>query len=333
MAKRWNLSKYTVWRRRRFRTATGVVLALVVTCLLAIVLFWDDRPGRVPTEPQTVVKRYITTVYARDYSRAYDLLSASDKAVKTRTEYVQENGSFDGATRDLARRLATYIEFQKVQVERRGDRAKVSVTGRVPDGNADVVREILYADPRRYTLWGGDLPAAKRTQLLQQLERLHESGQLPMLDVEQHFEVVRERSGWRIFENWAAAVRVHFSSEVKDDLPWEFKSDQTIVLAKPGELLQSSYRAENLSDQEVTAKARERIRPEEYAEFLYLVQCFCFIQETLGPGERTELPLAIRIAQDLPDDVTDLYVHYELYPIASFPDEDGETHHSHTENH
>jgi cytochrome c oxidase assembly protein subunit 11 len=95
-----------------------------------------------------------------------------------------------------------------------------------------------------------------------------------------------------------------------------------VVLAKPGETLQTVYRAKNLSDQPVVAKARHVDRPEEYLAFLSIVQCFCFIQQTLQPGEEAELPLVFRVEWDVPLEVRDFYVHYEFYPIESFPEEE-----------
>jgi hypothetical protein len=269
-----------------------------------------------------VVKEYVARVYARDYDNAYELLSSTDRATKSRADYLRENSSFSGFTLELSRRLATYIEYPDVRVENQdGDGATVTVTLIVPDGNADAVREILFADPLRTTPWGENLSGTERSELLARLDRLHAGGQIPTFETEQTFDVVRERSGWRIFENWGESVRVHFSGEVKHELPWEFAPVQETVLAKPGETLRAVYRAKNLSDQSVTAKARHIDKPEEYAGHLDIVQCFCFVQQTLSPGEEIELPLVFRVAWDAPSELENLYVHYEFYPLESFPDE------------
>jgi cytochrome c oxidase assembly protein Cox11 len=180
-----------------------------------------------------------------------------------------------------------------------------------------VVREILFAAGRD----GDGLSSTERRALLEELERIRESDQLPTFLAEQTFALVREQGRWRIFENWGAAVRVHFSGEVKDELPWEFTPVQAVVLAKPGETLQTVYRVKNLSDQPVTAKARHIDEPEEYVDYLDTIQCFCFIQQTLAPGEEMELPLRFRVAWDVPLEVKEFYVHYEFYPIESFPGE------------
>lgn len=293
-----------------------LIVALLVGGGLTLgLVFLVNRSGALST-PEAVVQQYMATVYARDYVSAYELISATDKAYKSEEEYLRENSPFTGFTLEAARQLASYIEYPEIQTEMEGNRATVMVKFVEPDGNAASVRDILFAAPRE----GNELPQAERRNLLEQLDQLHTSGQIPTFEGEQTFELVKEQDGWRILENWAEAMRVHFSGEVKDGLPWEFEPVQDVVLAKPGETLQTAYRVKNLSDQPVTAKARHTDKPEEYVEFLEIIQCFCFIQQTLQPGEELELPLVFRVDWDVPPEVKDFYVHYEFYPLASFPE-------------
>lgn len=315
--------------RPKVRFGHVLVLGLLAASLLAASLMAQVGQSEMSTPP-AVVKQYIARVYARDYARAYELISKKDQAVKPRENYLRENDPFSGFILELARRLASHIEYEAIQVEQQGDHVTVTVEGRVPDGNAAAVRQILYADPRAFKEWGEELPEAERQASLQKLDRLRKRGQLPMFEVEQTFELVKEQGSWRLFENWRSAVRVHLSGEVKAGLPWEFEPAQQVVRVKPGETARTVYRAKNLSDQVVTAKARHIDKPEESARFMEVVQCFCLIQETLKPGEEKELPLAFRVAWGIPDGVTDLYVHYEFYPIESFPeDESTQEEHEH----
>ncbi len=74
--------------RSRVRVRAGHVLVLVLLAtgaLAAVPIFLFSQSGAWLT-PQTVVKHYVTNVYASDYNRAYELLSAADKAVKSRDE-------------------------------------------------------------------------------------------------------------------------------------------------------------------------------------------------------------------------------------------------------
>jgi hypothetical protein len=290
-----------------------IVIVTGAALLIGGLIYFQGQSARF-ADPQVVVREYMSRVYARDYGQVYPLVSAVDREYKTLEEYLRENSSFTGFRLEASRKLASYIEFKEIQVEAQEDSAVVTVDFVVPDGNAEAVREIIFAEDHKLT-------DAERRDLLENLDRLHEEGRIPTFEGEQSFDLVREKLGWRIRENWAEATRVHLSGEIRNGLPWEFESLQEVVLAKPGETVRAIYRAKNLSGQEVTAKARHIVQPEEYHDFLDTIQCFCLIQQTLKPGEEMEMPVVFRVAWDVPPEVKDFYVHYEFYPIESFPGE------------
>lgn len=130
---------------------------------------------------------------------------------------------------------------------------------------------------------------------------------------------MRERGKWRVSLDWAGALRVRFVAEVKEGLPWEFRPVQETVLARPGETLQTLYKVKNLSNRPITAKARHLDEPKEQArKYLEIIQCFCFIQITLAPGEEKELPLVFRVHWDAPEEAKEFRVTYDFYPIEKF---------------
>lgn len=113
---------------------------------------------------------------------------------------------------------------------------------------------------------------------------------------------------------------VQFEAAVKDGLPWEFWPVEPVVWGKPGETLRALYRARNISDRPATGKAIHLETPQGVAdEHLEIIQCFCFFQQTLGPGQEKEFPLVFRFRWDTPETVKTLTVRYEFYPIKSFP--------------
>ena len=104
---------------------------------------------------------------------------------------------------------------------------------------------------------------------------MNRTGTLPMIRGTEEWELIEEPQGWRIFLNWAGAVRVFFHAEVKAGLPWKFWPVQDVVLARPGETLQAFYRAKNLSRRSITAKARHLDEPKGLAaKSLEIIQCF-----------------------------------------------------------
>ena len=143
----------------------------------------------------------------------------------------------------------------------------------------------------------------------------------PVLKAEgERWSMIKEDGEWRVFENWAEAVEVRFGAATFDDLPWEFEPVRKHVMAKHGETIQMAYRAKNLGDEEITAKARHIIGPDADAAHLDIIACFCFLEETLAPGEEKELGLVFRVDFEAPEDVTAFTVKYEFYPAEYFPE-------------
>ena len=299
----------------RWKVWLGRILFILLVIGLVAVLLWRGGYFRLFLSPEAVIKQYITSLYAQDYPTAYTLLSSVDKGYKSEADYVREKNAFDGFTLTALGRLAAYIEYRSFQVEETAGKAAVTVSMELPDSNDPAIRDILFAAPRSQ-----ELPKDEQERLLNELEQLYESGQLPTYTTEQQFDLVKEGFGWAVVENYAAAVRVVFSSEVKYDLPWQVEPLQEAVLTRPGETLTAVYRVKNLSDQPVTAKARHLDSPAAYINDVNIIQCFCLIQQTLRPGEEVDMPLTFRVNEDAPPEMKEFSILYEFYPVEDFPD-------------
>lgn len=288
--------------------------------LIPLLTYLSMAESLVPANDSAkVVKQYLKAVYARDYRTAYQWISAKDRKNKNKEDYLRENPSFSGPALELTQKLARMIEFHDIKTDFRGRRATVRFTVKLPNAADPRIQELLldFDKERLARLSKEEIRAIER-----KLESARKQGTLPMIEGEDSLEVVREDDQWKVFTNWAGAIRVRFKAEVKENLPWEFRPLQDTVLATPGETLQAVYKAKNLSDGPITAKARHRDEPKKLAsEFLEIVQCFCFIQQTLAPGEEKELPLVFRVQGGVPSDVMEFRVNYEFYPIDKFPEE------------
>jgi len=296
------------------RSGYLIIAVLLFSVLVAAWYFW----GRASSQPQYTLKQYLTTVYARDYNTAYQWISEEDRKHKNKDEFLRENPSFSGTVLHLVQGLADRMELSDVRTEIQGNRAKLSFKVRLPDANAPSLQKLfLEFDPDRLNA----LSEKERQGIEQQVNHMAKQGSLPMIQGEESWELVKEREGWRIFLNWAGATRVLFEARVMEGLPWSFEPMQDLVSAKPGETLQAIYRAKNLSDKPITAKARHIDEPKELAsKYLEIVQCFCFIQQTLAPGEEKEFPLVFRVNWNVPEEVKEFRVSYQFYPIDKFPE-------------
>lgn len=285
----------------------GLSFLVPVFVPLLALLAWAIQPAG----PAEVAEDYLKAAYAGDYARAYDFISLEDRRHKTREAYVAENGPLQGFALVAARALARHVRLEDVRVTISGDRATVEARVMSLDGNASGIREIVFAqkeDP--------DLTLTERRRLFRRLERLIGAGQVPRLENEVALELRRREGRWGVYLGWAEAIPVRFTAAIKDGLPFEFRSLQEVVLARPGETLRAAYHVKNLSDRPVTAKADHSVEPEGALD---TVQCFCFIQLTLQPGEEQELPVVFRVKWDLPEGVKSIRNHYDFYPLESFP--------------
>ena len=245
-------------------------------------------------------------------------MSAADRELKSREQYLRENPSFSGPALGLVRTLAHQMEITDVRSADHGDKTTLRFNLKLPDASDPSLQKIfLDFDLDRIN----GLSAEEGRAIKRQLKTLAENNNLPTLEGEEQWELVKEADGWRVFLNWAGATRVLFEAKVMQGLPWRFEPVQDEIFAKPGETLQAVYRAKNLSAKPITAKARHIDEPKELAsKYLEIVQCFCFIQQTLAPGEEKEFSLVFRVNWNAPEEVKEFRVSYEFYPIDKFPE-------------
>jgi cytochrome c oxidase assembly protein subunit 11 len=116
-------------------------------------------------------------------------------------------------------------------------------------------------------------------------------------------------------------VTVRFDGNVAPDLPWRFEPVQTTMTVRLGENLMAYYRATNTSDRPITATAAYNISPEIAASYFNKIDCFCFTEQVLQPGESAELPLNFFIDPAIVGDrdargVAQVTVSYTFYPVA-----------------
>ena len=114
---------------------------------------------------------------------------------------------------------------------------------------------------------------------------------------------------------------MRFDGNVAPGLPWRFEPVQTTMTVKLGENLMAYYRATNTSDRAVKATAAYNISPEIAAFYFNKIDCFCFTEQVLQPGESAELPLNFFIDPAIVRDrdgrgVTQITVSYTFYPVA-----------------
>ena len=103
-------------------------------------------------------------------------------------------------------------------------------------------------------------------------------------------------------------VRVRFDANTDSDLGWTFKPMQTHMDLKIGENGLAFYEAVNNTDQPLTGTASYNVAPDVAGYYFIKVQCFCFTEQTLQPGERVEMPVSFYVDPELVNDPDADYV-------------------------
>jgi cytochrome c oxidase assembly protein subunit 11 len=90
-------------------------------------------------------------------------------------------------------------------------------------------------------------------------------------------------------------VRVTFTADVAGGLGWRFQPMQRQLELKVGENKLAYYVAENLESKPVTGRATFNVSPEMFGAYFTKIECFCFTEQTLQPGQRVEMPVSFFI--------------------------------------
>lgn len=112
---------------------------------------------------------------------------------------------------------------------------------------------------------------------------------------------------------------VRFDANVAPGLGWEFRPAENAVSVKVGETKLAIYRAKNVSNQPITGTATYNVSPNQTGAYFSKLQCFCFTEQTLQPGEEIDMPVAFFVDPSIADnreldDVRDITLSYTFFP-------------------
>jgi cytochrome c oxidase assembly protein subunit 11 len=100
----------------------------------------------------------------------------------------------------------------------------------------------------------------------------------------------------------ARTVEVRFDSNVDSNLPWRFEPVEREVKVRLGEEKLVYFRATNLSQRPIVGTAVYNITPESTAKWFDKVQCFCFTEQLLKPGQSVDMPVVFFVDSDMDKD-------------------------------
>jgi len=97
-------------------------------------------------------------------------------------------------------------------------------------------------------------------------------------------------------------VTIHFDANTGKDFPWDFKPSMRSIDVKLGQRGLTSYEAYNKTDHPAAGTAVYNIAPLKAGKYFHKVQCFCFDEQILTPGERVNMPVMFYVDPAMNED-------------------------------
>lgn len=114
--------------------------------------------------------------------------------------------------------------------------------------------------------------------------------------------------------DYSRTITVEFDANARG--PWQFKPAQASLKVHPGQLATVMYEFQNVQDRKMAAQAIPSYAPRNATAHFNKLECFCFNQYTLEPGEKKEWPVAFVIDPKLPKDVTTITLSYTFFEVG-----------------
>lgn len=115
-------------------------------------------------------------------------------------------------------------------------------------------------------------------------------------------------------------ITIRFDGNVASNMPWTFKPDVPKTDIRIGENSLAFYKAHNTSDKPVKGTAVFNVTPDAAGFYFKKIECFCFTEQVLQPGETVEMPVSYYVDPAILDDdegriINTITLSYTFYPV------------------
>jgi cytochrome c oxidase assembly protein subunit 11 len=114
-------------------------------------------------------------------------------------------------------------------------------------------------------------------------------------------------------------ITVRFDGNVTGDLGWRFQPEAESITVRPGEVHTVYYRISNPTNRETTGVASYGVVPETSGGYFSKIQCFCFTDQTLKPGESRDEPVVFYIDPEIERNPDRKHIHTITLSYTFFP--------------
>ena len=118
----------------------------------------------------------------------------------------------------------------------------------------------------------------------------------------------------------ARRIAVRFDANVGPGLPWKFEPEQTEIEIPIGQVTTIYYTVTNQSARTTTEQAAYNVAPLTVGAYFQKINCFCFTEQTMAPGEKREMPVVFYVDPSITNDhdndtLNTITLSYTFYPV------------------
>ena len=120
----------------------------------------------------------------------------------------------------------------------------------------------------------------------------------------------------------ARKITVRFDSNVAGGLPWKFEPEKTEIEIQIGQVVTVYYTVTNQSARETTGQAAYNVAPLTVGSYFEKINCFCFTEQTMAPGETRQMPVVFYVDPSIAGDhendtLNTITLSYTFYPVRN----------------
>jgi cytochrome c oxidase assembly protein subunit 11 len=115
-------------------------------------------------------------------------------------------------------------------------------------------------------------------------------------------------------------ITIRFDGNVAPGLPWRFEPEQNSVQVRIGEVFTANYVVQNLAARETLGQAAYNVSPPTSGVYFHKINCFCFTEQRMAPGEKREMPVVFYVDPSIEkdpelDDLNTITLSYSFFAV------------------
>jgi cytochrome c oxidase assembly protein subunit 11 len=116
-------------------------------------------------------------------------------------------------------------------------------------------------------------------------------------------------------------IGLQFISTNNENMPWVFTPSEEAMTISTGKYYTATFYVKNTTNKKMTAQAVPSVAPSNAASHLKKLECFCFEQQVLMPGEEALLPVKLLVSNELPKNIKNIILSYTIFDITEYEDD------------